>query len=78
LNVRSFLGTEAALCLAVFSYNLVVLFHRKLGWLVKVSLGSLRFRLFVAAGKLVQPQGRKTLRLAVPLGERVWSRRVWE
>ena len=78
LIVRSFWGTEAALCLAVLSYNLVVLFQRKLGWLDKVSLGSLRFRLFITAGKLVQPQGRKTLRLAVPPGERDWWRRVWE
>jgi len=78
LIVRSFWGTEAALCLAVLSYNLVVLFQRKLGWLERVSLGTLRFRLFLTAGKLVAPQGRKTLRLAVPRREQDWWRRVWE
>ena len=41
--MRSFWGTEAALSLAMFSYNLIVLFERKLGWLDQVSLGSLRF-----------------------------------
>ena len=67
LIVRRFWGTEAALCLAVLSYNLIVLFQRKLGWLDKVSLGSLRFRLFLTAGQLVQPQGRKTLAPGRPL-----------
>lgn len=78
LIVTSFWGTEAALSLAVFSYNLIVLFERKLGWLEKVSLGSLRFWLFLTPGKLVQPQGRKTLRLAVPERERDWWQGIWE
>lgn len=43
----------------------------------KASLSSLRFRLFVTAGKRVHSQGRKTLRLAVPLGERDWRQIVF-
>ena len=78
LIVRSFWGTDAALCLAVCAYNLVALFQRKLGWLERVSLSTLRFQLFLAAGKFVAPQGRKTLRLAVPKCEQEWWRIIWE
>jgi len=40
------------LSLAVLTYNLSVLFARHLGWLDKVTIGTLRYRLFATAGIL--------------------------
>lgn len=78
LICEQFWSTEAALSLAVLAHNLVVLFERKLGWLEAVTLGSLRYWLFVTAGVLSRPAGRVTLKLAVPERERAWWRRLWE
>lgn len=44
----SFWATEAALSLAVLTYNLTVLFQRHLGWQAKVTIHSLRFWLFIS------------------------------
>jgi hypothetical protein len=78
LCLRSFWATEAALSLAVLTYNLTVLFQRHLGWQQKVTVQSLRYWLFVTAGVLSHPAGRTTLKLAVPPRERAWWQRLWE
>jgi hypothetical protein len=78
LACQSFWATEAALTFGVLTHNLVVLFERKLGWLQAVTIGSLRYWLFVTAGVISHPQGRTTIRLAVPTRERDWWRRLWE
>ena len=78
LCLGGFWASEAALSLAALTYNLSVLFQRHLGWQKKVSIQSLRFWLFVTAGVLSHPQGRTTIKLAVPLRERDWWCRLWE
>jgi hypothetical protein len=78
LCLESFWATEAALSLAVLTYNLTVLFQRHLGWQTKVTIHSLRFWLFVTAGVISHPQGQTTIKLAVPLRERGWWQRLWE
>jgi hypothetical protein len=78
LACQSFWATEAALALGVLTHNLVVLFERKLGWLQAVTIGSLRYWLFVTAGVISHPQGRTTIKLAVPIRERAWWQRLWE
>lgn len=78
LCLKKFWSTEAALALAVMSYNLCVLFQRHLGWLERVSAGTLRFRLFTTGGILSETAGRTTIRLAVPAPERAWWRCVFE
>jgi len=78
LCLESFWATEAALCLAVLTYNLSVLFQRHLGWQTKVTIQSLRFWLFVTAGVLSHPRGKTTIKLAVPWRERDWWRRLWD
>ena len=78
LCCKSFWATEAALSLAVLTYNLSVLFARHLGWLDKVTIGTLRFRLFCTAGILSHGQGRTTVKLGVPLENRPWWRQIWE
>jgi hypothetical protein len=74
----SFWATEAALSLAVLTYNLTVLFQRHLGWQTKVTIHSLRFWLFVTAGVISHPQGKTTIKLAVPPRERDWWNSLWE
>jgi hypothetical protein len=78
LACKDFWGTEAALSLGVLAHNLVVLFERKLGWLEAVTLGTLRFWIFVTAGVISHAQGKTTIRLAVPPKERDWWQRLWE
>ena len=78
LCLQSFWASEAALSLAVLTYNLSVLFQRHLGWQTKVTIHSLRFWLFVTAGILSHPGGKTTVKLAVPVRERAWWRRLWE
>ncbi len=78
LCLESFWASEAALSLACLTYNLVILFERHLGWQHKVGLRNLRFWLFVTAGVLSHPAGKKTIKLAVPERERDWWRRLWE
>ncbi len=77
LICRKFWATEAALSLAVMSYNLVVLFQRHLGWLEKVTVQTLRYWLFVTAGVLSHAGGKTTIKLSVAPKERAWWRRVW-
>jgi hypothetical protein len=78
LACQSFWATEAVLSFGVLAHNLVVLFERKLGWLEAVTVGSLRYWLFVTAGVISHPQGRTTIKLAVPRKERDWWRRLWD
>lgn len=77
LVCRDFWATEAALSFGVLAHNLIVLFERKLGWPEAVTLGSLRYWMFVTAGVISQPQGQMTIKLAVPPHERGWWRDLW-
>jgi hypothetical protein len=77
LCVGKFWGTEAALSLAVFSYNLCTLFQRHLGWLDRVTASTLRFRLFTTGGIISRSGGMTTVRLSVPEPDRVWWRAVF-
>jgi hypothetical protein len=77
--LEKFYATEAALSLAVLSYNLCVLFQRHLGWQKRVRATTLRFRLFSTGGIISRSGGYTTLRLAVRAGPlRVWWARVFE
>lgn len=78
LCLKKFWSTEAALSLAVFTYNLCVLFQRHMGWQDRVRAGTLRFRLFTTGGILSKTGGKQTLRLSVPEGERAWWQRLFE
>lgn len=79
LILEKFWATEAALSLAVLSYNLVVLFQQKLGWQhERVTARTLRYWLFVTAGALVNHARKRELQLAIPPGQRDWWRRLWE
>ena len=78
LVCENFWATEAALSLGVLTHNLIVLFERKLGWLEAVTLGSLRYWLFVNAGIISRPHGQTTIKLAVPHQERDCWRALWE
>jgi hypothetical protein len=78
LACKDFWGTEAALSLGVLAHNLIVLFERKLGWQEAVTIGSLRYWIFVTAGVISHAQGQTTIKLAVPEKERDWWQRLWE
>lgn len=78
LCCKSFWATEAALSLAVLTYNLSVLFARHLGWLQKVTIGTLRFRLFSTAGIISHAQGTTHIKMGVPLQNRPWWQAIWE
>jgi len=78
LCLKKFWSTEAALSLAVLSYNLCVLFQRHLGWLEHVTAGTLRFRLFTTGGILSERGGVTTVRLAVPRKEKAWWQALFE
>jgi len=79
LCLGKFWSTEAALSLALLSYNLLQLFQRHLGWLERVTANTLRFRLFTTGGTLSETGGVTTIRLAVrDPEERAWWRRLLE
>ena len=77
LCCQKFFATEAALSLCVFTYNLATLFCRHLGWLNRVSIGTLRYRLFGCAGIISRPQKRTTIKLGVPATHRSWWNELW-
>jgi hypothetical protein len=76
LCLGKFWSTEAALSLAIVSYNLCVLFQRKLGWLERVTAATLRYRLFTTGGIISNTAGRTTIRLGVPEQHRGWWRQL--
>jgi len=78
LCLKKFWSTEAALSLAVFAYNLCVLFERRLGWLERVGAATLRYRIFRTAAILSHTGGFPTIRLSVPAAERAWWQRILE
>lgn len=79
LCLQKFWSTEAALSLAILSYNLTQLFQRHLGWLDRVTANTLRFRLFTPGGILSETGGMTTIRLAVrDPQERAWWRALLE
>ena len=77
LCCQKFFATEAALSLCVFTYNLATLFVRHLGWLERVSIGTLRYRLFACAGVISRAQNRTTLKLSIPPPQRSWWKQIW-
>jgi hypothetical protein len=79
LCLQKFWSTEAALSLAILSYNLTQLFQRHLGWLDRVTANTLRFRLLTTGGILSQTSGVTSIRLAVrDPQERAWWRALLE
>lgn len=63
---QKFFATEAALSLAVWTYNLVKLFSRHLGLLATATISTLRHRLFHCAGIISRCQNQTTLKLGLP------------
>jgi hypothetical protein len=43
-----------------------------------MTIGTMRFRLFSAAGIISEAQGRTTIRLGIPPDQRDWWAEVWE
>jgi len=79
LCLQKFWSTEAALSLAILSYNLRQLFQRHLGWMDRVTASTLRFRIFTTGGIISQTGGVRTIRLAVrEPAERAWWRHLLE
>jgi Transposase DDE domain group 1 len=78
LCCQKFFATEAALSFAVLTYNLSVLFARHLGWLERVTIATLRFRLFGCAGIISNCQGQTTLKLGIPPPHRDWWHQIWQ
>ena len=78
LCCEKFFATEAALSLAVFTYNLATLFCRHLGWLERMSITTLRYRLFGCAGIISRAQNCTTLKLSIPPPNRSWWQQIWE
>jgi hypothetical protein len=78
LCCKKFFATEAALSLAVFTYNLSVLFAQHLGWLERVTIGTLRYRLFGCAGIISNCQGQTTLKLGIPRNKQLWWFQIWQ
>ncbi len=77
LCCKKFFATEAALSLCVFTCNLTVLFARHLGWLDRVSIGTLRHRLYGCAGIISRAQGVTTLKLGIPPPHQAWWQQIW-
>lgn len=65
LSLKKFYATEAALSLAILSYNLCILFQTHLGWLDRVTAATLRFLVFTTGGVISRTGGYTTIRLAV-------------
>ena len=77
--LKKFYATEAAMSLAVLSYNLCVLFQLHAGWMDKVTAATLRFLVFTTGGVISRSAGYTTIRLAVRQGpHRQWWRRLLE
>lgn len=75
---RKFFATEAALSLAVLTYNLYQLFCTHTGLLDHATIASARYRLFACAGILSRPHGQPLLKLAIPPPLRPWWQTLWD
>lgn len=78
LCLEKFWSTEAALSLAIVSYNLCRLFQRFVGWTQQLTATTLRFRLFTTGGLLSRTANRVTLKLAAPPHQRSWWKSLFE
>lgn len=79
LSLKKFYATEAALSLAVLSYNLCILFQTHIGWMDRVTAATLRFLVFTTGGIISRTGGYTTIRLAVSHErQRHWWRRLLE
>jgi hypothetical protein len=79
ISLKKFYATEAAMSLAVLSYNLCVLFQSHVGWMEKVTAATLRFLVFTTGGVISRSGGYTTIRLAVREGpHRDWWARLLE
>lgn len=79
LSLKKFYATEAAMSLAVLSYNLCILLQRHVGWLERVTAATLRFLIFTTGGVISHTAGYTTIRLAVrQKANRQWWRRLLE
>ena len=65
LSLKKFYATEAALSLAVLSYNLCILLQAHIGWVDRVTAATLRFLVFTTGGVISRTAGYTTIRLAV-------------
>ena len=65
LSLKKFYATEAALSLAVLTYNLCTLFQSHVGWMDRVTTATLRFLVFTTGGVISRTGGYTTIRLAV-------------
>jgi hypothetical protein len=74
---QKFFATEAALSLAVWTYNLVKLLSRHLGLLASATISTLRHRLFHCAGIISRCQNQVTLKLGIPPPLRPWWQSLW-
>jgi hypothetical protein len=74
---QKFFATEAALSLAVWTYNLVKLLSRHLGLLATATISTLRHRLFHCAGIISRCQNQITLKLGIPPPRRAWWQTLW-
>jgi hypothetical protein len=74
ISLKKFYATEAAMGLAVLSYNLCVLFQSHVGWMERVTAATLRFLVFTTGGVISRSGGYTTIRLAVREGP---HRRWW-
>jgi len=75
---RKFYATEAALSLAVWTYNLIKRFSHRLKPLATATITTLRHRLFHCAGIISRSQNRITLKLGIPPAQRTWWQSVWD
>jgi hypothetical protein len=73
---QKFFATEAALSLAVWTYNLVKLFSHHLGLLATATISTLRHRLFHCAGIISRCQNQTTPKLGLPPPLRAWWQSV--
>jgi len=79
LSLKKFYATEAALSLAVLSYNLCILFQSHIGWMERVTAATLRFLIFSTGGVISRTGGYTTIRLAVHNPDhRQWWMRLLE
>ena len=79
ISLKKFYATEAALSLAILSYNLCILFQSHIGWMDRVTAATLRFLLFTTGGVISRTGGYATIRLSVRQEhQRHWWRRLLE